>query len=98
MVDASLSQFSLARCYYLHLYSREFRDLQTATCLVSSPIYGPVETDKMTFSRPFFGNATVMDLVQALFLHDTCLTYVGVEDFEQSKSCYVQLVLLGFKS
>jgi hypothetical protein len=48
-----------------------FEDLQTATCLASSPIYGPVETVKMTFSRPFFfGNAAVMDLVQAC----SCIT------------------------
>ncbi len=44
--------------------------LQIATCLASSAIYGRVETVKMTSSRPFFGNAAVMDLVQAC----SCIT------------------------
>ncbi len=56
------------------IYNRtagSFEDLQIATCLASSPIYiGPVETVKMTFSRPFFGNAVVMNLVQAY----SCIT------------------------
>jgi hypothetical protein len=34
MVDESLSQFSVARCYYLQLYSREFRGL--ADCYLFS--------------------------------------------------------------
>ncbi len=42
-----------------------FEDMQIATCLASSAIYWPVETVKMTSSRPFLGNAVVMDLVQA---------------------------------
>jgi hypothetical protein len=48
-----------------------FEDLQTATYLASSAIYGLVETVKMTSSRPFFGNAAVMDLVQAC----SCITH-----------------------
>jgi len=47
-----------------------FEDLQNATSLASSPIYGPVETVKMTFSWPFLGNTAMMDLVQAC----SCIT------------------------